>query len=121
MLQHALAETLAARPSLTTITVTHELESLPAETTHVLLLKAGTVVAAGLLGETLTAANVASCSTSRSRSPRASALADPHFHPGGGSPSSRGRTEMFLPRDVSAARGGAYRGMEATTNHRRFP
>ncbi len=61
MLQHALGEILAARPELTTIIVTHELDALPPETTHVLMLRAGAVVAAGPHEETLTAANVAAC------------------------------------------------------------
>ena len=38
MLLHALGEALAARPGLTTITVTHDLESLPPGTTHALLI-----------------------------------------------------------------------------------
>ena len=61
MLLHALAQVFAARPELTTITVTHELDALPPETTHVLMLRAGAVVAAGPREETLTAANVAAC------------------------------------------------------------
>jgi iron complex transport system ATP-binding protein len=61
MLRHAVAGALAARPELTTITVTHELESLPPETTHALLLRRGEAVAAGPIDETVTAANVASC------------------------------------------------------------
>jgi iron complex transport system ATP-binding protein len=61
MLRHAVAEALAARPDLTTITVTHELESLPPETTHALLLRRGELVAAGPLDETMNAGNVASC------------------------------------------------------------
>ena len=61
MLLHALAETLRARPGLTTITVTHDLHSLPPGTTHALMLRDAAVVAAGPLGSTLTAANVAAC------------------------------------------------------------
>ncbi|HEY7538154.1 MAG TPA: ATP-binding cassette domain-containing protein [Gaiellaceae bacterium] len=61
MLEHALGEALAARPELTTITVTHELGSLPPETTHVLMLRAGAVAAAGPREETLSAENVAGC------------------------------------------------------------
>ena len=49
MLLHALGETLSARPGLTTITVTHDLGSLPPGTTHALLLRDGAVVAAGPL------------------------------------------------------------------------
>jgi iron complex transport system ATP-binding protein len=61
MLRHAIHEVLAAHSELTTITVTHDLESLPEQTSHALLLKQGAVAAAGPLGETLTAANIASC------------------------------------------------------------
>jgi iron complex transport system ATP-binding protein len=61
MLAHALAEVVGAKPELTTITVTHELDALPQETTHVLLLAGGRVIAAGALSETLTAENVAAC------------------------------------------------------------
>jgi iron complex transport system ATP-binding protein len=61
MLRHAVAGALGARPDLTTITVTHELEALPPETTHALLLRQGAAVAAGPVGETVTAANVAAC------------------------------------------------------------
>ena len=61
MLAHALTGVLGAKPELTTITVTHELDALPHETTHVLMLAAGRVVAAGELADTLTAENVASC------------------------------------------------------------
>jgi iron complex transport system ATP-binding protein len=59
MLLHAIGEAVAARPDLTTITVTHDLGSLPPETTHALLVNEGAVVAAGPLSETLTAANLA--------------------------------------------------------------
>jgi iron complex transport system ATP-binding protein len=59
MLLHAIGEAVAARPDLTTITVTHDLSSLPPETTHALLLNDGAAVAAGPLKETLTAANLA--------------------------------------------------------------
>jgi iron complex transport system ATP-binding protein len=61
MLLHALAEALAARPGLTTVTVTHDLHALPPETTHALLLNGGRVVAAGGLDATLTAENLAAC------------------------------------------------------------
>ena len=59
MLLHAIGEALAGRPDLTTLTVTHDLGSLPPETTHALLLNDGAVVAAGPLGTTLTAENLA--------------------------------------------------------------
>jgi iron complex transport system ATP-binding protein len=61
MLRHAIHEVLEARPGLTTVTVTHDLESLPEQTSHALLLKQGAVVAAGPIDETLSAANVATC------------------------------------------------------------
>jgi iron complex transport system ATP-binding protein len=61
LLLHALGEALSARPELTTITVTHELGSLPPETTHALLLRNGAVVGAGPVEETLTPACVAEC------------------------------------------------------------
>jgi iron complex transport system ATP-binding protein len=59
MLLHAIGEAVAARPDLTTITVTHDLGSLPPETTHALLVNDGAVVAAGPLKQTLTAASLA--------------------------------------------------------------
>jgi iron complex transport system ATP-binding protein len=61
MLAHAIAEVLAARPHLTTITVTHDLHALPAETTHALLLAGGGAVGAGPVAETLTAGSLAAC------------------------------------------------------------
>jgi iron complex transport system ATP-binding protein len=61
MLVDALARTAAARPGLTTITVTHDVDALPPRTTHVLFLRDGAAVAAGRLGETMTAANLAAC------------------------------------------------------------
>ena len=59
MLLHAIGEAVAGRPDLTTVTVTHDLGSLPPETTHALLLNDGAVVAAGPMGTTLTAENLA--------------------------------------------------------------
>jgi iron complex transport system ATP-binding protein len=61
MLVDALARTAAARPGLTTITVTHDVDSLPPQTTHVLFLRNGAAVAAGPLAETMTAANLSAC------------------------------------------------------------
>jgi iron complex transport system ATP-binding protein len=49
------------RPALTTLTVTHHIEELPATTSHALLLRAGTVVAAGPVTEALTAATLTEC------------------------------------------------------------
>ena len=53
-----LAET---RPVLTTITVTHHLEEVPATTTHALLLREGRVLAAGPVADVLTPANLSDC------------------------------------------------------------
>jgi iron complex transport system ATP-binding protein len=50
-----------ARTHLTTLTVTHHFEELPASTTHLLLLAAGKVVAAGLISETATGENLSRC------------------------------------------------------------
>jgi iron complex transport system ATP-binding protein len=54
----ALAALAAARRDLATILVSHHLEELPSTTTHALLLRDGTVVAAGPASETLTTTNV---------------------------------------------------------------
>jgi iron complex transport system ATP-binding protein len=43
----ALDELAATEPALATVTTTHHLEELPASTTHALLLRDGSVVAAG--------------------------------------------------------------------------
>jgi iron complex transport system ATP-binding protein len=61
LLLHALEEALSARPELTTITVTHELEALPPRTTHALLLRQGAIVGSGPIEETLSARSVAEC------------------------------------------------------------
>jgi iron complex transport system ATP-binding protein len=53
-----LAET---RPVLTTITVTHHLEEVPATTTHALLLREGRVLAAGPVADVLTPAHLSEC------------------------------------------------------------
>jgi iron complex transport system ATP-binding protein len=58
---HVLAEAISSRPDLPTVIVTHELEALPPETTHVLMLRAGRVLARGEREPTLTAENVAAC------------------------------------------------------------
>jgi iron complex transport system ATP-binding protein len=57
----AMAELAAARPALTTVTVTHHLEELPASVSHALLLRAGRAVAAAPLAEALTGANLSAC------------------------------------------------------------
>jgi iron complex transport system ATP-binding protein len=61
LLLAALERALAQRPGLTTITVTHHLEELPAATTHGLLLREGRVVAAGPVAEALTGATLSAC------------------------------------------------------------
>jgi iron complex transport system ATP-binding protein len=61
LFQHVLAEAISSRPDLPTVIVTHELEALPPETTHVLMLQAGRVVARGEREAALTAENVATC------------------------------------------------------------
>src|SRR5438445_173876 len=48
LLLRAFANALQARDGLTTITATHHFEELSPATTHVLLLRSGAVVAAGL-------------------------------------------------------------------------
>ncbi|WP_049566423.1 ABC transporter ATP-binding protein [Nonomuraea sp. SBT364] len=54
----ALAET---RPVLTTVTVTHHLEEVPATTTHALLMRDARVLAAGPVDDVLTPANLSDC------------------------------------------------------------
>jgi iron complex transport system ATP-binding protein len=58
---HVLHEAITSRPDLPTVIVTHELDALPHETTHVLMLRSGRVQARGDLDATLTAENVAAC------------------------------------------------------------
>jgi iron complex transport system ATP-binding protein len=59
--EHVLGEAIASRPGLPTVIVTHELSTLPLETTHVLMLREGRVVAQGAQRDTLTAENIAFC------------------------------------------------------------
>jgi len=54
LLLAALERTLAARPGLTVLTVSHHLEELPPSTTHALLLGKGARVAGGPVDEVLT-------------------------------------------------------------------
>jgi iron complex transport system ATP-binding protein len=54
----SLSRLAADEPELATVTTTHHLEELPAETTHALLLRDGRVVAAGPVSETLTSASL---------------------------------------------------------------
>jgi iron complex transport system ATP-binding protein len=49
----AIGRLVSSHGSLASVTVQHHLEELPATTTHALLLRAGTVVAAGPVGEVL--------------------------------------------------------------------
>jgi iron complex transport system ATP-binding protein len=58
----AAVEHLAAtRPVLSTVTVTHHLEEMPATTTHVLLLRDTRMLAAGPADEVVTGANLSEC------------------------------------------------------------
>jgi iron complex transport system ATP-binding protein len=59
MLVDALARAAVAHPDLTTVTVTHDVGTLPPQTTHVLFLRGGAIVAAGPIAETMTPANIA--------------------------------------------------------------
>jgi len=61
LLLEALSEIVGARPALTTLTVTHHIEELPSTTTHILLLREATTVAAGPLEEALTNEHLSSC------------------------------------------------------------
>jgi iron complex transport system ATP-binding protein len=61
LLVTAFERTAAARPGLTTLTVTHHLEELPASTTHALLLRDAAVVAAGPVAEVLTDETLSRC------------------------------------------------------------
>jgi iron complex transport system ATP-binding protein len=54
MILRALHDVTRDRPGLTTITVTHHVEELPASTTHLLLLKDGAVLSAGPIGDVAT-------------------------------------------------------------------
>jgi iron complex transport system ATP-binding protein len=58
---HVLSEAIASRPELPTVIVTHELDALPPQTTHVLMLRDGRVLTQGERASTLTAENVAAC------------------------------------------------------------
>lgn len=54
-------EDLSARPELTTVTVTHHLEEVPATTTHVLLMRDARVLAAGPADELVTGDALSDC------------------------------------------------------------
>ncbi|WP_336210606.1 ABC transporter ATP-binding protein [Nonomuraea sp. LPB2021202275-12-8] len=57
----AVEDLAATRPVLTTVTVTHHLEEVPATTTHAMLLRESRVLAAGPVSEVLTPANLSDC------------------------------------------------------------
>ncbi|RBQ18852.1 ABC transporter ATP-binding protein [Spongiactinospora rosea] len=57
----AVEDLARARPELTTVTVTHHLEEVPATTTHALLMREGRVLTAGAVGEVLTGAWLSEC------------------------------------------------------------
>jgi iron complex transport system ATP-binding protein len=57
----ALSRLALDEPELVTVTTTHHLEELPAETTHALLLRDGRVVAAGEADATLAAGPLSAC------------------------------------------------------------
>ena len=57
----ALDRLVADDPGLALVVTTHHLEELPASTSHALLLRSGEAVAAGPVGETLTAATLTAC------------------------------------------------------------
>ena len=61
LLLSSVEQIAKARSALTTLTVTHHFEELPASTTHLLLLRAGEVVAAGPLEETATDESLSAC------------------------------------------------------------
>ncbi|MFI0422811.1 ABC transporter ATP-binding protein [Spongiactinospora sp. 9N601] len=57
----AVEDLARSRPELTTVTVTHHLEEVPATTTHALLMREGRVLAAGAVGDVLTGAWLSEC------------------------------------------------------------
>jgi iron complex transport system ATP-binding protein len=57
----ALATVAREQPALTTVTVTHHIEELPATTTHALLLRGGAVVAQGAAADVLDAGPLSAC------------------------------------------------------------
>jgi len=61
LLLDAFERTVASRPGLTTLTITHHLEELPPSTTHALLIREGRVVADGPIGEALTDESLSAC------------------------------------------------------------
>jgi iron complex transport system ATP-binding protein len=61
LLLRAFDDAVGARPALTTITATHHLEELSLCVTHALLLREGSVVAAGPLRDSLTDESLSTC------------------------------------------------------------
>jgi iron complex transport system ATP-binding protein len=61
LLLAAFERMVGERPGLTTLTVTHHIEELPPRTSHALLLRAGRVLAAGPLEETLNEESLSAC------------------------------------------------------------
>jgi iron complex transport system ATP-binding protein len=61
LLLQAFDRAVVERPGLTTLTVTHHIEELPAAISHALLLRGGKVVAAGPVEETLTGETLTEC------------------------------------------------------------
>jgi iron complex transport system ATP-binding protein len=61
LLLDAFERILAARPGLTTLTITHHLEELPPSTSHALLIRDGRILAAGPTREALTDESVSRC------------------------------------------------------------
>ncbi|TMR07972.1 ATP-binding cassette domain-containing protein [Nonomuraea turkmeniaca] len=57
----AVEDLAATRPVLTTVTVTHHLEEVPATTTHAMLMRDARVLAAGPITDVLTPANLSDC------------------------------------------------------------
>ncbi len=60
-LLQALARLAADEPTLATVMTTHHLEELPSTTTHALLLREGSIVAAGPIGSTLDDSHLTRC------------------------------------------------------------
>ncbi|MFI6497238.1 ABC transporter ATP-binding protein [Nonomuraea typhae] len=57
----AVEDLARTRPVLTTVSVTHHLEEVPATTTHAMLMKDARVLAAGAVEDVLTPANLSEC------------------------------------------------------------
>jgi iron complex transport system ATP-binding protein len=57
----AVEDLATTRPVLTTVTVTHHLEEVPATTTHAMLMRDARVLAAGPVADVLTPANLSDC------------------------------------------------------------